>query len=85
MHFIHLFKPTSAPRRLHVESPLKGSFSGESVVFTADMITLEQANQHRETILASIPDINTFDRLINIYYEQAVSTSYINLFLADRS
>ncbi|PVG02035.1 hypothetical protein CPB86DRAFT_805078 [Serendipita vermifera] len=62
--------PISVPRRPHADSSVAGSFSGDAVVFTADIMTLEQANQHRETILASIPDMITFDRLVNIYYEQ---------------
>ena len=74
-------QPSQDPRKFDASSPANSSQAGQPInadnlIFSADTLSLDQVEEYRRIILSSLPTKETFDRLVGIYYEQAVRCSF---------
>lgn len=75
-------QPSQDPRpKFDAPSPATGSQTGQPInadnlIFAADTLSLAQVEEYRRVVLSSLPNKETFDRLVGIYYEQVVRRSF---------
>ncbi len=59
--------------------PVPQGMSTDNVIFSADTVTQRQVEEYRQVAIAALPDAQTLDRIIGLYYEQMVSIVFTGL------